>query len=261
MTWIKLDDRAVDHPKVASLTDRAFRWWVRGLSYASTFLTDGVLPPIFWKQTPKKVRAELSSGRLWDWVDPNFQIHDYLSHQSSREAVDRKKAQTAERVKRYREKHSNAVTAPESNAVTNAHVTAPEIRDQRTDTENREQRTTTVPPLRPLVSGESSPKGWGKIHGDHVAGFCDWVCLPDFVFSEFVRKSAGADYVREWAKGVRVKFEGQTVGDNLKFWRVRWSETHPEIAAKPKPEPMNIAKVLEREAQRKAERLAQEAGR
>jgi hypothetical protein len=39
MTWIKLDDQAVDHPKIASLPDRAFRWWVRGLSYASRFLT------------------------------------------------------------------------------------------------------------------------------------------------------------------------------------------------------------------------------
>jgi hypothetical protein len=241
MTWIKLDDRAVDHPKVASLTDRAFRWWVRGLSYASTFLTDGLLPPIFWKQTPKQVRAELSDGRLWDWNDPNFHIHDYLAHQSSREAVDRKKALTAKRVKRYREKQSNAVTSSESNAVaspaSNALVTPPEIRDQRSDTENREQRTTTEPPLRPLVSGEANPRTWGKIHGDHVTGFCDWVCLPEFVFAEFVRKSAGADYVRQWATGIRAKFKGQTVGDNLKFWRVRWSEAHPEtvtITNKPK---------------------------
>jgi len=113
------------------------------------------------------------------------------------------------------------------------------------------------PPPRPLISGEANPRTWGKIHGDHVTGFCDWVCLPEFVFAEFVRKSSGADYVRQWATGVRAKHEGQTVGDNLKFWRVRWSEAHPEIAAKPKPEPMNIAKVLEREAQRKAERLAQ----
>jgi len=75
MTWIKLDNRAIDHPKVASLTDRAFRWWVRGLCYASAFLTNGLLPPTFWKQTPKPVRSELTTGKLWDWNDPNFHIH------------------------------------------------------------------------------------------------------------------------------------------------------------------------------------------
>ena len=64
MTWIKLDDNAVDHPKVAGLTDKAFRWWVRGMSYASRFLTDGVLPMVFWKQAPSQIRVELSSFGL-----------------------------------------------------------------------------------------------------------------------------------------------------------------------------------------------------
>lgn len=113
------------------------------------------------------------------------------------------------------------------------------------------------PPLRPLISGEASPKGWGKIHGEHVAGFCDWVCLPEFVFAEFVRKSAGADYVREWAKGIRAKCEGQTVGDNLKFWRVRWSETHPETAttAKTKVVP-SVDQLLANEAAERAGRAS-----
>ena len=128
------------------------------------------------------------------------------------------------------------------------------------DTDTKAKATTTPPPpLRPLISGEANPRTWGKIHGDHVTGFCDWVCLPEFVFSECVRKSPGADYVRQWAAGVRAAHEGQVIGDNLKFWRVRWSETHPEVAAKSKSEPFSIAKALEIEAQRKAERLAKGA--
>lgn len=248
MTWIKLDNRAVDHPKVASLTDRAFRWWVKGLSYASAFLTDGLLPPVFWEQTPKQVRSELADGHLWDWVDPNFEIHDYLKHQSSRDAVDRKKAATAERVKRYRERVSNAVTPATSNAVSNALVTPldTEIRLQRSDTENGEEQER---PPRPLISGESNPRTWGKIHGEHVAGFCDWVCLPEFIFAEFARKSGctdlvdgGAAYVRGWAATVRERWTGP-VGDNLKFWRARWDESHPQAAAaKQKIRP--IAEIL-----------------
>lgn len=128
--------------------------------------------------------------------------------------------------------------------------------EAKADTKAKAEATTTALSSRPLISGEASPKGWGKIHGDHVAGFCDWVCLPEFLFNEFARKSAGPEYVRGWADAVRSKHQGQTVGDNLKFWRVRWSETHPEIAAKPKVEPINTAKLLEQEAQRKAARLA-----
>ena len=65
--------------------------------------------------------------------------------------------------------------------------------------------------------------------------------------------------MRQWAAGVHAAHEGRVIGDNLKFWRVRWSETHPEVAAKPKSEPFSIAKALEIEAQRKAERMAKGA--
>lgn len=99
-------------------------------------------------------------------------------------------------------------------------------------------------PFRPLISGESSPKGWAKIHGDHVPAFCDWVCLPEFLFNEFARKSSGPDYVRDWAGAVRAKHQGQTVGDNLKFWRIRWSEAHPEAVANGKPVPKTADQVI-----------------
>lgn len=106
---------------------------------------------------------------------------------------------------------------------------------------------------RPLISGESNPKTWGKIHGDHVPGFCDWVCLPEFIFAEFARKSAGAEYVRQWARNVRDAWQDRDIGDNLKFWRARWSEAHPEAApSKPKVEPFSVAAALEREQARKA---------
>ena len=155
MTWIKLDDNAVDHPKVAGLTDKAFRWWVRGMSYASRFLTDGVLPMVFWKQAPSQIRVELSSFGLWDWHDPDFRIHDYLSHQSSKEFVTKKRADTAARVKAHRERKGNGVT----NASSNAHVTA---------SENRDQSPEIFPPVAPQggrrnVRREAKQirKGWG----------------------------------------------------------------------------------------------------
>lgn len=97
MTWIKLDDKAPRHPKIAGLSDRAFRWWVLALCYASEFLTDGALPTTFWKQAPKQARAELTASGLWVWADPVFQIHDYLLHQQSREAVESERRRNRDR--------------------------------------------------------------------------------------------------------------------------------------------------------------------
>jgi len=90
-------------------------------------------------------------------------------------------------------------------------------------------REGTVPVSRPLISGEASPMGYAKVHGNHVAGFCDWLCLPDFLFNEFVRKCGqvedGSGFVRRWALSVRQTWEGQPIGDDaLVFWRARWTE-------------------------------------
>lgn len=138
MTWIKLDDRAPRHPKLASLTDRAFRWWILGLCYASEFLTNGVLHPVFWKRTPPSARKELSSGKLWDWEDPNFLIHDYLEHQASRESVEKERRRNRER--RRCDRRDDAGRTSGTTAGSPAEKPRPESREQRTDTENRAQK-------------------------------------------------------------------------------------------------------------------------
>jgi uncharacterized protein YdaU (DUF1376 family) len=116
-----------------------------------------------------------------------------------------------------------------------------------------------TPPLRPLISGEAHPRTWGKIHSEHIPAFCDWVCLPEFVFSEFVRKSPGPEYVRGWAAAVRSRYEGEKIGDNLKFWRLRWAESHPDTAEAKKP--FSVAEAIANEEKRKAERIARGATR
>lgn len=186
MTWIKLDDKAPRHPKIAGLSDRAFRWWIQSLCYASEFLTDGLLPKAFYVNVPKQVRAELTQAGLWEFTDPNLSIHDYLGHQSSRDFVDTKRAQSADRVRKFRElkRNGNAVTPSVGNAVSNAPVTLPEYREQRTDTENREQTT----------------KGGGLIVGgaeyfrlQQTHAFVGSVLrIPNKLHSELLGKSGGA---------------------------------------------------------------------
>ena len=139
MTWIKLDDRAPRHPKLASLTDRAFRWWILGLCYASEFLTNGVLHPVFWKRAPSTARKELTIGKLWDWDDPNFLIHDYLEHQTSRESVEKERRRNRERRRGDRRDDAGGTTGTTAGtpAGSTAEKPRPEDREQIQRTENR----------------------------------------------------------------------------------------------------------------------------
>lgn len=218
MTWIKLDDNAVDHPKVASLTDRAFRWWVKGLSYASRLLTDGLLPPTFWKPVPKQTRSELTGAKLWDWDDPNFRIHDYLSHQSSRDAVTQKRADNADRVTRYREKKRNALQPRDSNAP----VTEPE-------TENREQRQRTETETTPSASVRGvglivSPAEFFKLQQTHAFVGAK-LRVPNVLHAELMTKSgANADVeLRDWYARLDEELEshGKGTGDVFAWLRPR----------------------------------------
>lgn len=142
MTWIKLQDNCPRHPKVEALSDRAFRVWIGSLCYASEFLTNGVLPEVFWKKIPKSIRAELSSCGLWDWSEPNFLIHDYLHHQTRKEDVEHEKARNRAKAAAYRGRKRGDVTGNatgDSSPPRYQEVPNPENREQRTDTENREQ--------------------------------------------------------------------------------------------------------------------------
>jgi hypothetical protein len=236
MTWIKLDDQAVDHPKIASLADRAFRWWVRGLSYASRFLTDGRLPAVFVKRIPPAVVGELVQHGLWEPIG-EFQvvIHDYLNHQTPKSAIERHRANARDRLRKVRGKFRE--TSPklsEKFQESPQKVSSTEYRVQKQSTAAAQDAAAVPPP--PLIRGEYAPKTYGKIHGAHVIGFCDWCCLPEFVFDEFRRKcgqaaslpEGGEALVTAWALEVRAHWSGP-IGDNLKFWRARWDEAHPTI--------------------------------
>lgn len=256
MTWIKLDDKAPRHPKIASLTDRAFRWWVKGLCYASEFLTNGVLHPIFWKEVPKQSRAELTGNNLWDWHDPNFVIHDYLSHQTSKQTVEQKRADTAERVARYRENKRNAVTGNAPSVTSNGTVTLPEDREQIQKTEDREQTQTTK-----RVGGLIlSPVQFARLQETHA--FIGSVLRVPNVLHLELRSKSGADAeakLQAWYERLNEELElsGKGTGDVFVWLRPRhqayaveqgWIDPAPKADA-PKPKYRGVAEILaEREA-------------
>jgi hypothetical protein len=95
--WIRLHNEFVRHPKVADLTDAAFRLHIVGMSYASAFLTDGWVPDILVGRSLRAV-AELVDAGLWEHHPDSigYVIHDYLVWQESRAEVEARRKQRSE---------------------------------------------------------------------------------------------------------------------------------------------------------------------
>lgn len=84
VTWVRLDDRFGDHPKIFRLSDKAFRAHVLGLCYCAKHQTDGYVPTGF---AADRATAELVAAGIWEPVldGSGFQIHDYLVYNLSRD--------------------------------------------------------------------------------------------------------------------------------------------------------------------------------
>jgi hypothetical protein len=135
MPWVKLNDNAPRHPKVAALSDRAFRVWIRALCYAAEFLTDGRLPAAFIDTVPRKIQDELLEAGLWrETLHDGVTIHDYLKHQTSKAHIEAERRRNADR--------RTAGTPP---------VVPQKNRDQKIEVQNAQ----AVPPKSPAGAGDS----------------------------------------------------------------------------------------------------------
>lgn len=96
MTWVKLDDGFADHPKVVTLSDKAFRCLVRAYCYCGRYDTDGLLPVGFMAP---KYEDELVAAGLLDrpGYGERASVHDYLTYNPSREQVEEERRKARER--------------------------------------------------------------------------------------------------------------------------------------------------------------------
>ena len=132
MTWIKLDDSFADHPKVAGLSDRAFRVHITGLLYCGKYLTDGVIPRSvankFCINNASNLIKKLVESGLWKPVEGGFEINDYLKYQTSKAQAEMEKETNRLRAQKARKARAealrNGVTAPERSS-TEAHTPTP----------------------------------------------------------------------------------------------------------------------------------------
>jgi hypothetical protein len=112
MTWVRIDDKAWRHPKIAALSPSALRLWLFALCWCNQYETDGAIPAhaLTLLESNKARAAELVSAGLWEKTQTGWQVHDYLVYQPSRAKLDNERTATKHRVNQHRERKRNAVT-------------------------------------------------------------------------------------------------------------------------------------------------------
>lgn len=111
MSWIRLSDDYIDHPKFVALSASAFRLWHEGMAYCRKHRTDGVLlrPIVFTFRYYKAPRvAELTTpyeaGKhpLWHVTSTGFLVHDFFDWNDSRAEEEAEKGRNRDRQRRRR---------------------------------------------------------------------------------------------------------------------------------------------------------------
>ena len=105
--WIRVAVNVDTHPKIAGLSDSAFRALICGWCYCQDHLTDGFLAEGIAKRLgrSKAVIRELEDAGLWEreLSAGGWWCHDYLEHQQSRSEVEAKRDAEAERKRKWRD--------------------------------------------------------------------------------------------------------------------------------------------------------------
>lgn len=80
----------------------------------------------------------------------------------------------------------------------------------------------------PVATLVESPIAWHKRHGSHVNEFCDWVCFPQELKSQFANRASLTDAdIVAWATQVRGDWQTSgkvPTGSMYDFWNARWAE-------------------------------------
>lgn len=126
MTWVRISDDFIDHPKVVGLggdAPIAITLWLAALGYCNRYLTDGFVPAGVLGRlttlTPAEVRLAseaLVDAGLWEKAAHGYQFHDYADYQLTKEAVLEKRQQNRERMARFRNADRDAVGDAATNA-------------------------------------------------------------------------------------------------------------------------------------------------
>lgn len=136
LPWLRLDVGAVDHPKVANLSDRDFRRWLRALSWSARMGTGGELPYAaascvmegdaggHLARDWRSFGGRMAVAGLFEWRSDGgatWAIHDWEDYQPSAGKLKARRKRDAERAQRYRSRKAG-VTRDEGRDAPNRHA-------------------------------------------------------------------------------------------------------------------------------------------
>ncbi len=119
--WVRLDDGIASHPKFLRAGPEALGLFVAGLCYCNRYRTGGLipmeavphlLPGVAGRQATELAFRLTRNGERPSWIveGDHYRVHDYDVYQTRLGAEDgevAKRAQNAERQRRYRERHAS----------------------------------------------------------------------------------------------------------------------------------------------------------
>lgn len=157
MTYVKLDDKITDHPKIAAAGPLAAWLFVSALCYSSRHLTDGaihrnVLPQVSNVPSPLKHAAELVRVGLFIQTEDGWQIHEYTERQTTRAEVESKRSGRASAGRKGAAARWHADGKEDGKAIANE-MAKPMANDSQ-NTEARIQKPTNSS-VRPSVTREA----------------------------------------------------------------------------------------------------------
>lgn len=104
--WFRVDDNLAFHPKAMAAGNAAMGLWVRAGSWASQQLTDGHVPEDVAKALGSKQEVtRLVRAGLWVPAEAGFEFHEFAERNPTRDEVEQRRKNGAERLRRWREKH------------------------------------------------------------------------------------------------------------------------------------------------------------
>ena len=103
MPWFKVDDQLAFHRKALIAGNSAMGLWVRAGSWCANQLNDGHVPDHVVPTLGTKVQAKrLVDAGLWRREPEGYSFHDWGAWQPTREEVEKRRAEGAERVRQWR---------------------------------------------------------------------------------------------------------------------------------------------------------------
>jgi hypothetical protein len=168
MTWTKLPDTFCDDPQLLDVPRDARLLYVEALVWCNRLGTDGAISRAALRRLtdspdPEAACAALIDSGLWAVTETGWQIVDFLRHQRSADDVERVRAQTEVRNRRWRQ--HNLGDHSLCRAPSCRYVTRDETRDEMRH-ETRHKTPTRSDPSRPDPTRPVDPKGLSDGGGD-----------------------------------------------------------------------------------------------